>query len=69
VSPSQLDSQPSQQTTHTNAQILDNVEIQHRILENVPALKAVSGFSEVHGRKLGDQEVSKREGRERGFAD
>lgn len=38
-------------------QILDNVEIQHRILESIPTLKALSGFSEAHGRKLSDQEV------------
>ena len=45
--------------THTHSrQILENVEIQHRILENMPALKALSGFTEAHGRRLSDAEVS-----------
>lgn len=41
------------------AQILDNVEIQHRILENIPALQAIAGFNEIQGRRLSDQEVRK----------
>jgi hypothetical protein len=43
--------------THTRAQILDNVEIQHRIVESIPALHALPGFGEIRGRRLSDQEV------------
>ncbi|TFJ81149.1 hypothetical protein NSK_007495 [Nannochloropsis salina CCMP1776] len=38
--------------------ILDNVEIQHRIMEGVPILGAVSGFREASGRRLNDQETT-----------
>ncbi|EKU22120.1 hypothetical protein NGA_0024302 [Nannochloropsis gaditana CCMP526] len=38
--------------------ILENVEIQHRIIEGVPILGAVSGFREARGRRLTDQETT-----------
>lgn len=59
----QLTTPPPPTTHHPQPhppQILTNVEIQHRILENMPALKALSGFSEVHGRRLSDAEVGGR---------
>ena len=37
--------------------ILGNVEIQHRVLEEMPILHAVPGFADVHGRRLSDEEV------------
>jgi len=51
-----------------NQQILDNVEVQHRLMEEIPILGAIPGFQEVKGRRLSDEEVGAegREGREGG---
>jgi hypothetical protein len=51
-----------------NQQILDNVEVQHRLMEEMPILGAIPGFLEVKGRRLGPEEVrcGGKEGREGG---
>jgi hypothetical protein len=37
--------------------LLKNVEIQHRILEEMPLLAAFDGFRQVTGRRLNDEQV------------
>ena len=51
-----------------NQQILDNVEVQHRLMEEMPILGAIPGFLEVKDRRLGDEQVQcgGKEGREGG---
>ena len=44
--------------------ILDDVETQHKIMENLPLLAAFDGFKEITGRRLDDAGVS-RDGRRR----
>lgn len=37
--------------------LLKNVEIQHRILEEMPLLAAFDGFRQITGRRLSDEQV------------
>ena len=37
--------------------VLKNVEIQHRILEEMPLLAAFDGFKQITGRRLSDEQV------------
>ncbi|KAM3567729.1 hypothetical protein VYU27_010132 [Nannochloropsis oceanica] len=37
--------------------ILENVEVQHRLMEEIPILGAIPGFLEVKGRRLSDEET------------
>jgi len=37
--------------------LLKNVEIQHRILEEMPLLAAFDGFRQIMGRRLNDEQV------------
>lgn len=44
---------------HTPTQVIqNNVEIQHRILEEFPLLAAYDGFKQARGRRLSDEDVS-----------
>ena len=37
--------------------LLKNVEIQHKILEEMPLLAAFNGFKQARGRRLSDEDV------------
>lgn len=38
--------------------LLNNAEIQHRIMEELPMLAAFDGFKQARGRRLSDEDVS-----------
>ena len=40
--------------------LLNNAEIQHRIMEELPMLAAFDGFKQARGRRLSDEDVSRR---------
>lgn len=45
-------------TTAARQVLLNNAEIQHRIMEELPMLAAFDGFKQARGRRLSDEDVS-----------